>query len=128
MKQHFFFFAFVCLSSALTISCTNTNSPDMEQSHSQVQDAYVIGIISGLEPVVIQNKAIGKPSRTETRITLTPTSAFDANGNEIPAGEYDDPVFAGDAGLIDQFKKGDKVKIVCTSKTGRHIRTIEKVD
>jgi hypothetical protein len=119
----------ISLGAVLTISCNTQTPMDMEQSQTrQSQSAYVIGIISAIEPVVIQNKAKGMPSRTEARITITPTEAFDAYGKEIPAANYDDPVFAGAEDLAKQYKIGDKVKIVCTSQTGRHIQSIEKVD
>lgn len=91
------------------------------------QAPYAIGTIVNIEPVEIPNKAKGKPSRMETRITLDVSEAQDSNGAPIPADAYDDPTFAGDPDLINRFKIGEKVKIVCTSSTGRHIKEITKV-
>jgi hypothetical protein len=122
-KHPFLSAAFLGILFFLNIHCTNTNPPT---SMTQ-QDPFVIGTISGIEPVEIPNKAKGKPSRMETRITLVVSEAQDSHGNVIPADAYDDPTFAGPPELINRFKAGEKVKIVCTSSTGRHIRDITKV-
>jgi len=88
---------------------------------------YVTGVITSVELVEIPNKAMNKPPRHETRISLEVLSAFNHKGELLPVETYDYPHFAGDSCLIEQFKVDQKVKIVCSSKTGRHIQSIEVI-
>lgn len=92
------------------------------------QNPIFVGIISNIELIEIQNKAINKPSRFETRINLLVTEAYDSDGEKLELDDIDYPFFAGDSTLVNQYKVNDKVKIVCSSSTGRHIRSVEKVE
>lgn len=103
--------------------CHNINNTTMKDN----QYPYVIGIISAIESVEIPNKAKGKPSRKEMRITLDISEAYDPEGEAVDINAYDYPSFAGDINRINDYSKGEKVKIICTSATGRHIKEIEKV-
>ena len=88
---------------------------------------YVTGVITAVELVEIPSKAMNKPARYETRISLKVISAFNHKGDVLSVDAYDYPHFAGDSCLVEQFKVDQKVKIVCSSKTGRHIQGIEVI-
>jgi hypothetical protein len=87
-----------------------------------------VGTISSIELIEIQNKAINKPSRFYTHINLLLTEAYNSDGKKIELDDIDYPSFAGDSTLVNQYKVNDKVKIVCSSSTGRHIKSVEKVE
>ena len=106
----------------ISILTTCSNSPKMKKM------PYVTGIITAIELVEIPNKVINKSSRFETRISLNILSAFDYKGNPVPIESYEYPYFAGDSILINKFKIKQKVRIVCSSKTGRHIKMIEVIE
>ncbi len=100
----------------LITSCINTNNLP-----------YVIGSIKKIELVDVPNKAKDFPSKKETRIDINIDSAYNEYGKLISKETFDYPNFAGDSTLINQYKVGDKVKIVCSSNTGRHIKSIERL-
>ncbi|MBK9336115.1 MAG: hypothetical protein IPM98_05845 [Lewinellaceae bacterium] len=87
----------------------------------------VYGIIDEISLKEIPNKAIGGNAKIETKIQLNVTEVYDYQNNPIKLAEFDYPIFAGSKDLINSFNKGDNVKITCSSKTGRHIKTIEKI-
>lgn len=89
---------------------------------------YVTGIITHIELVNIPNKAMNKPEKQETRITLSLSTAFDEHGHSVSIETYDYPTFAGPSNLIDKFVPNQRVKIVCTSITGRRIESIDEID
>lgn len=89
---------------------------------------YVTGMITKIELVNIPNKAMNKSERQETRITLSLSSAFDEQDDSLSVKTYDYPTFAGSSDLINKHMINQRVKIVCTSKTGRHIKSIEKIN
>ena len=114
MKISFFLIVFV------SILCTNCQS-------KVAMLPYVTGVITNIELVTIPNKAAGKPDRQETRITLKLESAVDQNDKPIELKDFDSPTFAGSPYLITEFSVFQKVKIVCSSSTGRHIASIHQI-
>lgn len=86
----------------------------------------VIGTITKVEIITVENISSTKENRVEARIYLEVSSALDRNGEIVNPNNYDYPYFASkDLSLNDKLKEGDKVKIVYTSSVGRHIETIE---
>ncbi len=91
------------------------------------KNPYVIGIITKIERAEIPNKFEGKPVKVQTHLYLTILKAYDRYGNPINIEDYDYPSFGGDSSFINKFTINQKVKIVCTTSTGRHIKTIELI-
>ncbi len=97
-------------------------------SHKMNEFTIVLGIIEEIYSQEIPNKALGKPPRVETKIKLNLIEVYDYKNRKISPAKFDYPTFAGDEELIEDYQVGDRVKIVCTSKTGRHIEKIEKTE
>ncbi len=90
--------------------------------NQKMEALKVVGIIKDKTLVEVPNKAIGKPSRKETRITL---EILEVNG--VETGQLDYPVFAATEEILSSFSPGQKVRVVCTSSSGRQIQEISLV-
>lgn len=120
---------------ALSTGCSSTsgktsNSKEKSitnQNNMSLQMPIVIGEITEIKVAEIPSKAKGGSSRFETWISLSVTEAFDINGDNVDPSIYDYPTFAGDSALINEFNINDRVKITCSSTTGRHIQLIERL-
>lgn len=97
-------------------------------SQEMANGTTVYGIIEEIYLKAIPSKVAGKAPRMETWIELKLTEVYDYKNKQVNLSEYNYPTFAGKKELEKLYTIGDKVKIICTSKTGRHISTIEKIE
>ncbi len=79
----------------------------------------VVGTVKDKIVAEVPSKAIGKPSRKEVRITL---DILEVDGQKTSQLDY--PVFAASEEILASIKIGDRVKVICTSGTGRQIQEI----
>ena len=86
----------------------------------------VSGVITDKRLQEIPNKARGRPSRFESRFTLDVKEARDPQGRQISPEDIVHPTFGGSPDLLERFDIGNRVRIFCTTSSGRQIKTIEK--
>ncbi|MFK7787260.1 MAG: hypothetical protein AB8B56_19210 [Crocinitomicaceae bacterium] len=123
------------VSSFLTGCSAGSEQTDEQKNNSivkgdpmKVQLPIVKGNIKEIQLTEIPNKAIGKASRYETWITLDVKEVINSKGEVDDPSLYENPIFAGDSSLVNSFDLNEMVKIVCSSITGRHIQTIERIN
>lgn len=68
-----------------------------------------------------------KPAPEEACFDLSIEKAWLPNGRQQPTEELVNPTFVGPLPLLDDFETGDRVRLICTTISGRQIASIERV-
>ena len=123
-KMNLTIFLIIAVILIVFISCKKFNAYMVDDE--TVLFTSVFGTIEKVYLHEIPNKALGKKPKIVVRIELQVTEVYFKN-RKINTSDFSYPTFRGNTDLIDLYKEGDKVKITCTTTSGRHIKTIEKL-
>ena len=87
----------------------------------------VEGVIAGIIESQPRTHLGATPAPPEACFELRVERAWLPNGRELAPEDIVNPSFVGQIELLDRFEKGDRVRVVCTTISGRQIADIERI-